>query len=112
VGLAVVIGAIVAQFRGGLSQWPRTSLLALWVTFGGHWVELFFLNVVRPHVSNARAVRVVVWFAGGVLMATGMGLSGFRIAWWIGGVGFIGVELALHLLLQLSGRASYYNGRG
>jgi hypothetical protein len=33
-------------------------------------------------------------------------------AWWVGGVAFIGIELVVHLALQVRGRPSFYNGRG
>ena len=67
------------------------------------------------------AARVGVWFVGGVGLAIGMGLTamalaGFRPAhwpaWWLGGLAFIGIELVTHLVLQLRGRPSFYNGRG
>jgi hypothetical protein len=32
-------------------------------------------------------------------------------AWWLGGVGFVGLELLVHLVMQMLGRASFYNGR-
>ncbi|MDB5292193.1 MAG: hypothetical protein JWL69_3434, partial [Phycisphaerales bacterium] len=67
------------------------------------------------------AARVGVWFAGGVALAIGMrltamALAGFRPrhwpAWWVGGLAFVGIELVVHLVLQLRGRPSFYNGRG
>jgi hypothetical protein len=67
------------------------------------------------------AARVVVWFVGGILLAGGMCLTlilltrvrpAWRADWWIGGLGFIGVELVAHLALQLRGRPSFYDGRG
>jgi hypothetical protein len=123
--LAMVVGAVIARFWGGLARWPMTTLLGLWPTFGGHLVELWFLNWLRPRPSYARAVQVAarlgVWFVGGAGLAIGMGLTaralaGFRPThwpgWWLGGLAFIGLELLAHLALQLRGRASFYNGRG
>jgi hypothetical protein len=47
---------------------------------------------------------------------TAMALTGFRPAqwpaWWLGGLAFIGLELVVHLVLQLRGQPSFYNGRG
>jgi hypothetical protein len=66
-------------------------------------------------------MRVLVWFIGGSVLAVGMSLTamalaGFRPgqwrAWWVGGVGFVGIELVVHLVLQLRGRGSFYNERG
>ena len=88
-------------------------------------MDLWFLNWLRPRLSTARAVqvgaRVAVWFVGGTGLALGMGLTamslaGFqparRPAWWLGGLAFIGIELVAHLVLQLRGRPSFYDGRG
>jgi hypothetical protein len=123
--IALVVGAALALWRGGLAYWPIATLLVLWPSFGGHWVELWFLNYLRPRIPAARAVqagvRVGVWFIGGIGLAfgmrmTAMALAGFRLAhrpaWWFWGVVFIGIELAAHLVLQLRGRPSFYNGRG
>jgi hypothetical protein len=122
--IALVVGAVLARWSGGLARWPMATLLALWPALGGHWVELWFLNWLRPRLSVARAVqvgaRVGVWFVGGTALALGMGLTamalGFRpaqwSAWWRGGLAFIGIELVVHLVLQLRGRPSIYNGRG
>ena len=123
--IALIAGAVLARWWGGLARWPTATLLMLWLSFGGHFVELWFLNWLRPRLPAARAVqvgaRVAVWFVGGTALALGMALTamaiaGFRPAqWsavWLGGLAFIGIELVAHLALQLRGRPSFYNGRG
>jgi hypothetical protein len=123
--IAMAGGAVLARFWGGLSRWPIATLLMLWPSFGGHWVEVAYLNWLRPRLSIARRVRMVarlaVWFVGGTGLAVGMSLTamalaGFRPAhwpaWWLGGFVLIGVELVVHLVLQLRGQPSFYNGRG
>src|SRR5258705_12208782 len=123
--IALVAGAVLSRWQGGLARWPMLTLLLLWLSLGGHLVELGFLNFLRPRLPAARAVqigvRVVVWFIGGAALALGMkltamALGGFRSvqwpAWWRWGVVFIGIELVVHLVLQLRGRPSFYNGRG
>src|SRR5258708_4677715 len=123
--IALVVGAVLARWWGGLAGWPMATLLVLWPSFGGHWLELWFLNWLRPRLSIARAVqvgaRVGVWFVGGAGLGLGMGLTamalaGFRPAqwpaWWLGGLAFIGIELVVQLVLQLRGRPTFYNGRG
>ena len=123
--VAIAVGAVLAQLWGGWARWPVATLLALWPAFGGHWVDLWFLNWLRPRLSAGRGVQVaarfVVWFLGGTGLAIGMGLTamalvGFRPAhwpaWWFGGLAFIGIELLGHLVLQLRGRPSFYDGRG
>jgi hypothetical protein len=128
--IALVVGAVLARCwrGGGLARWPMATLLALWPALGGHWVELWFLNWLRPRLSDARAVQVAarigVWFVGGTVPALGMWLSAMALggfqparwpAWWLGGlagVAFIGIELVVHLVLQLRGRPNFYNGHG
>jgi hypothetical protein len=129
--IALALGAVLAGvqggIRGGLARWPAATLIALWPALGGHFVELLFLNWLRPRLPGSRAlqiiVRLVVWFIGGVLLALGMYLTAMLLPgsrsmrpqswWWFGGgIAFIGIELLAHLALQLRGRPSFYNGRG
>jgi len=123
--IAIVAGAILARLWGGLGRWWIAALLMLWPSFGGHWLEVWFLNWLRPRISSTRAVQVaarfVVWFVGGSGLAVGMGLTAIALAtaqpahwpaWWLGGLALIGIELAAHLALQLRGLPSFFNGRG
>jgi len=124
--IALVVGALLARsLGGGLALWPLSVLLVLWPSFGGHWVELWFLNWLRPRLPVARVVQVAarlgVWFAGGLGLALGMELTAMALAgfqpsrwppWWFGGLAFIGVELVAQFFLQIRGRPSFYNGRG
>ena len=123
--IAIVVGAVLARFWHGLDHWPIATILVFWPSFGGHWVEVWFLNWLRPRLSEERAVqvaaRVAVWFVGGAGLAIGMGLTAMELAgfgrvhwpaWWLGGLAFIGIELVAHLALQLSGLPSFFNGRG
>jgi hypothetical protein len=123
--IAAIVGLVVmARSGGGAWSWIVATLVALWPAFGGHWVELFFLDWLRPKLSSDRGqqvgARLVVWFAGGVVLWAGMYatldiLSAYpprRLPWWVGGAGFIAIELVVHLVLQLRGLNSVYNGRG
>jgi len=125
VGIALIAGAALASRWGGISRWPLTTALMLWPSLGGHYVELAFLDVVRPRLSESRVVhalaRLALWFVGGAVLAIGMRLSAIALhaprplpasAWWIGGVAFIGIELVAHLALHARGRPSFYSGRG
>ena len=125
VALALIVGTVLAIVRRlGVAGWMIAVVLVLWPSFGGHWVDLWFLNWLRPRISPARATqasaRVAVWFGGGCLLAFGMCLTASALttfprsrwpAWWMGGVGFIVVELIAQSALQLRGRPSFYNGR-
>ena len=123
--IALVIGAVFTIFGGRLARWPFATLVALWPTFGGHWIEVWFLNGLRPRLPIGRAVqaaaRIFVWFAAGVLLYEAMRLTAIAIlglrltrwpALWIAGVAFIAVELTAHLGLVLLRRPNFYNGRG
>jgi hypothetical protein len=123
--IAFVVGGAIALSSRKWTSWPLATLLVLWPSFGGHWVEVWFLNWLRPRVSPATVVqlatRVLVWFAGGSLLSLGMRLTASALVpwrspqwltWWLGGAAFVGVELVVHLLMQLRGQPSFYNGRG
>jgi hypothetical protein len=126
IAVALVAGAILARSRGGLAQWPVATIVMLWPTLGGHYVELWFLNGLRPRLPATRSIqtaaRVGVWFVGGIVLATGMWLTARTLTgaqpalrpglWWIAGVAFIAVELVPHTVFQLRGRPSAFNGRG
>lgn len=125
IGIAVVGGGVLAWAFGRLREWPVLSALVLWFSFGGHWVELWFLNWLRPRISSSRgsqvAARLVVWFVGGVVLGFGVVFSmrltsltvrGWPPPWWVGGVVFVAVELVAHLALFLRGRPSFYGGEG
>jgi hypothetical protein len=34
------------------------------------------------------------------------------LSWWLGGLGFVGIELVAHLVLMARGRPSFYDGLG
>ena len=123
--IALVIGAVIATFWGGVARWPLAALLSLWPTFGGHWVEVWFLNWLRPRLSIRHGVqvatRVSLWFIAGVGIAIAMRLTLIALAgvsprhwpaWWLSGCAFIGIELMAHLVLQVRGRPNFYNGLG
>ena len=126
--IAAALGAGLAwRWGGGLRGWAIGALLALWPAFGGHWVEVWFLNWLRPRLQEARiaqvAARLAVWFVAGALFTLCIWLTvlalGMRPGRWsplwhggLGGVAFVAIELIAHLVLQLRGRPSFYNGRG
>lgn len=124
VPMAVAIGAAIAWGLGGIRYWPLGALLALWVTLGGHLVEVLFLNGVRPRLARTRAVQVIarlaVWFLGGVGLGACMKLTaglfdvrtGQWPAWWAAGAAFVVIELIVHLGALIRGKPSFYGGMG
>jgi hypothetical protein len=125
VSIAVVAAALVSLWSGGISRLPILSLLMLWPAFGGHWVDLWFLNWLRPRLPSAplidRAARVAVWFVGGGVLALGVRLTATLLrqhaglpwlTWGRAGAVFVAIELLAHAVLSARGRPSFFNGLG
>ncbi|HZZ42151.1 MAG TPA: hypothetical protein VFE58_04380 [Tepidisphaeraceae bacterium] len=123
--IALVVGAVLALRLGGMAYWPIAMLLVLWLSLGGHWIEILFLNFLRPHLPVVYpvqiAVRISIWFLGGIVLVLAMKLTAMTLAqhrpihwpaWWGAGLAFIGIELIAHLVLQFRRRPNFYNGRG
>ena len=126
--IAVVAGTVLAAWSARSARpipWPVAMVLVLWVSLGGHWVELWYLNWLRPRLPAVptvqRVARLSTWFLGGCGLGVGIALTARALAgmsftqlpaWWVAGVLFIGVELVAHAVLQARGRPSVFNGRG
>ena len=121
--LAAGIGVVVALITRRLEIFFPVVAAALWFTLGGHFLEVLFRNSLG-HGINSAAVRAEArlgyWFAAGSLLylaasATATALSGghlLRWPWWVGGLGFVGAELIVHLALRVRRQPSFYDGRG
>jgi energy-coupling factor transporter transmembrane protein EcfT len=123
--LAIVIGGVVAWRAGRLALWPVAACAALWLTCGGHYLEVWYLDWLRPRLAPSPAVhaaaRMLTWFLGGILL--GMGVAATmrlfslthamrRPPWWMFGVILIVAELIVHATLALRRRPSFYDGAG
>jgi hypothetical protein len=121
VGIAAAAGGVYALTSpAGVSGWPAAALTMMWPSFGGHWVELWFLNWLSPRLPDGplySVARLVTWFVGGSVLAVGMALTARalgvlgpvqRLEWWAGGLGFICLELIVHLLLLSRGAPNFY----
>ena len=111
----------MARLQHHPATWLQWTVFAFWFTFGGHWVELFFLNWLRSRLVARRWAqvtgRIVTWLIGGTLLLVGarltLGLLGWpamHLPWWVGGLGLAGLELVMHALISLRGRPNFYNG--
>ena len=122
--IALIAGTVFSLSTRGRVSWPIAVLVMLWPSLGGHFLELGFLNWLRPRIPDERgvqlAVRLATWFTGGVLLAVLMSLTARMLVgrpvralpWWIAGFGFIAIELLAHLGLRARGRPSVYDGLG
>ena len=122
IGIALIAGTVLSLATHGRTRWLVAVLVMLWPSLGGHFVELWFLRWLRPRLSGDRGVqlaaRIGTWFIAGVIFATLMVLTARTLghamrplAWWIAGIGFIGVELIAHLGLRARTRPSVYDGQ-
>jgi hypothetical protein len=125
ISLALLGGAILSTFVGGWRVWPIATVLMLWFTVGGHFLELWFLNWVSPRIAADRSTqmgtRVALWFFGGSLLGIAMKATAHLLAparatrwphWWDFGLIFIGAELLVHAGIYRRGQRSFYGVRG
>lgn len=122
--LALAVGVIVGLRQRHFGVVPVVTLLALWFTLGGHFVEVLFRNRLGRYISGPPAIhalcRVGYWFLGGVVLFAGALATRALLAarmpipfsWWQAGMGFVGVELLVHLGLRARGQPNVYDGRG
>jgi hypothetical protein len=122
--LALAIGVGVGLYARQLATVPLVTLIALWFTLGGHFLEVLLRNQLRQRISGQAAVqalvRIACWFAGGSVLYEGAlatrailtGRGAVPWPWWMGGIAFVGIELLVHLLLYVRGQPSFYDGRG
>lgn len=122
--IALAIGLGVGLYQRSLAAVPVTTVIALWFTLGGHFVELFIRNYLGRVVGGSGRVqavaRLVYWFVGGAVLYAGA-LATWAIVtrrgavawpWWAAGLGFVALELLVHLFLYSRGQPSFYDGRG
>jgi hypothetical protein len=122
--ISLAVGAVAAAVTGRLALLPMVTLLALWPSLGGHYVEVFYRNWLARRLASRRLQmvgRLVTWFAAGIVMAAGMSLTALSMdcprfpaspLWWLFGLAFIGIELAIHLILFARKQPSLYDGLG
>lgn len=123
--IALGLGVILALAFGRPALFPQMAVVALWPSFGGHFVEILFLNYLRPLLPNSRPlltlIRLGMWFVAGTAFAFCMKWTAVQLGitshakspvWWIAGLSFIGIELLAHLGLLLSGRRNFYSSTG
>jgi hypothetical protein len=122
VAIALVVGSALAFRNRDPSRLVPLSVLVLWFSLGGHYVETLFVNGIRPRIARARwaqaSARLAVWFVGGVTLYVPMVITARFLSvearllgsWWLAGLGFIGLELLVHALLAVRGLPNFYGG--
>ena len=97
VAIALAVSGAFAIRDREVAVWLPSSVLALWFSLGGHYVEVLFLTTIRPRLRAARLLlvtsRLLMWFVGGALLYTGMAITTRALPlvaprlgwWWLGG---------------------------
>jgi len=129
IGSIVQLGRVPGSFADAYA-WLVLVVSVLWFSLGGHWVELAYLNGLRPRIARMPdrvliLVRLGIWLFGGTLLVLGMvttysvmtvgrwpGEAAVRGALLYGGAIFAMLELGPHAVLSLLGRPSFWNLRG
>ncbi len=121
--VAAGVGLGFALGKGNLRLFVPCSVLALWFTLGGHYVEILFLNGLRPLVPSGRvsqvALRLITWFVGGAILYLCISATARLLPvkvpnpswWWRGGLLFIGIELIAHAVMAARRLPNFYDGR-
>ena len=133
--IALVAGAalwIIGDYRHqgthSLVALAASVAFVLWISLGGHYVELFYLNLIRRAVPAKRwlqtLARVSIWAVGGAALFAcaeanrQLILSGdigdFGAVWLIGVRGsviFVGIELIAHALLRRAGQPNIWTAQ-
>lgn len=124
IGIAAVVGIVAALVQRRAGSFATAGILALWFSLGGHWVEIFYLNWLRPRLPRSpvpqAGARLLIWFVGGALLTLGMETTARQLepgamrlpSIWTGGAGFVCVELLVHTVFRLRGRPGFFSGDG
>jgi hypothetical protein len=122
--ISVVAGVAIAVAGHAPSMTLPETLLALWPSLGGHFIEIAFLDGLRHRLPRGRPVqasaRLVWWLAGGTLLGPALIATAHALPiaaprwrwWWMGAPIFVGIELVVHSMLALRSRPSFYRGDG
>ena len=92
------------------------------IFFIGHWIELFFINVIKfrlpKNIYVLYIVRICYWFVSSILLflisntIRELLVSNSRQLgnWWFFGFLYIGVQLLMYAIMQIRLKKSFYNG--
>ena len=97
-------------------------LMIFCIVYGGHWLELVFINKVKFMLPLNKGLfyftRIAFWFLSSIplfFLAKFVGNSltyyVFHLGtWWAFGFFYIGIELFMHAAMHLRLKKSFYNG--
>jgi len=97
-------------------------LIVFCIVFGGHWLELVFINRIKfalpKNILLLYCIRICYWFLCSIplffiadfiynLFSHNRGGLGH---WYTFGFFYIGIELLMHAIMQIRLKKSFYNG--
>jgi len=92
------------------------------IVFGGHWLELVFINRLKfalpKSISAFYFVRIAYWFfcsiplffVAQLIASLFSGNTVYLGHWWTFGFFYIGIQLIMHAIMQIRFKKSFYNG--
>lgn len=111
-------GVVISQFSVVGTLW----LMVFCIVYGGHWLELLYINQVKFLLPLKRGVfyftRIIFWFLSSLplfILANWVGnsLTNYSLhlgKWWAFGIFYVGLELFMHTVMHLRWKKSFYNG--
>ena len=125
IGTLFTINLYTSKPLHPLTIWAANVVGLFWMTFGGHWLELVYVNFIanRFHTQfMQRLVRITLWFTVGGLIVlasswtrTLFGFGAFAVRplnWEIAGLFFILVQLVIHTVYYLFKQPSFWTHDG
>jgi hypothetical protein len=105
-----------------LTQFEMIWAMVFCIVFGGHWLELVFINYLKfaspKNISLLYFIRIVYWFLcalplffiANLIINLFSHQTGYLGHWWTFGFFYIGIQLLMHAIMQIRLKKSFYNG--
>jgi len=105
-----------------VSKFEMIWLAVFCIVFGGHWLELLFINYIKfklpKNILLLYLTRIVYWylcaiplfFSAGIVVELFLHNSTFRAHLKPIGFFYIGIQLVMHAIMQARIKKSFYNG--
>jgi hypothetical protein len=97
-------------------------LVIFCIYFGGHWLELLFVNRIKfmlpKNLLFLYFVRICYWFLSAIILLALASVvynllsnrKGPLVEWWIFGLIYIGIQLVMNAIMHMRSKKSFYNG--
>ena len=127
--IALLIGLIFTfvqfdNFNDVTTKQLTINIISIfWISFGGHWIDILYLNYLRFQLPKKRHIetttRLLWWYLGGTLLFTAVSITQnafnsvtmIPLISWYYGIIFILIEFVAHGIMQLVRKESFWNGK-